>query len=57
MPLAPRPEAGLCLLQMHLLEGSVGAHRSLAYVPQQAWIFSGSVRENILLGRQYDKAR
>lgn len=57
VPQVPRPEAGLCLPQMHLLEGSVGVHRSLAYVPQQAWIFSGSVRENILLGRQYDKAR
>ncbi|KAF6287407.1 ATP binding cassette subfamily C member 11 [Rhinolophus ferrumequinum] len=42
--------------EMHLLEGSVGVHRSLAYVPQQAWIVPGSVRENILLGRQYDKA-
>ncbi|KAM5207787.1 ATP-binding cassette sub-family C member 11 isoform 2-T5 [Hipposideros larvatus] len=43
--------------EMYLLEGSVGVHGSLAYVPQQAWIIPGSVRENILLGRQYDKAR
>ncbi|XP_020735296.2 ATP-binding cassette sub-family C member 11 isoform X2 [Odocoileus virginianus] len=42
--------------QMHLLEGSVGVHGSLAYVPQQAWIITGSVRENILMGSQYDKA-
>lgn len=42
---------------MHLLEGSVGVHGSLAYVPQQAWIIQGSIRENIILGRQYDKAR
>ncbi|XP_069405893.1 ATP-binding cassette sub-family C member 11 isoform X2 [Ovis canadensis] len=42
--------------QMHLLEGSVGVHGSLAYVPQQAWIINGSVRENILMGSQYDKA-
>ncbi|XP_040109521.1 ATP-binding cassette sub-family C member 11-like isoform X2 [Oryx dammah] len=42
--------------QMHLLEGSVGVHGSLAYVPQQAWIIKGSVRENILMGSQYDKA-
>ncbi|XP_072683236.1 ATP-binding cassette sub-family C member 11 isoform X3 [Canis lupus baileyi] len=43
--------------EMHLLEGSVGVHGSLAYVPQQAWIIGGNVRENILMGRQYDKAR
>ncbi|XP_045844082.1 ATP-binding cassette sub-family C member 11 isoform X3 [Meles meles] len=42
--------------EMHLLEGSVGVHGSLAYVPQQAWIVGGSVRENILMGSQYDKA-
>lgn len=41
---------------MYLLEGSVGMHGSLAYVPQQAWIIGGSVRENILMGGQYDKA-
>ncbi|XP_029781122.1 ATP-binding cassette sub-family C member 11 isoform X1 [Suricata suricatta] len=43
--------------EMHLLEGSVGVHGSLAYVPQQAWIVGASVRENILMGCQYDKAR
>ncbi|XP_006882637.1 PREDICTED: ATP-binding cassette sub-family C member 11 [Elephantulus edwardii] len=43
--------------EMHLLEGSVEVHRSLAYVPQQAWIIGGSIRENILMGSQYDKAR
>uniref|UniRef100_A0A8C5YEZ8 ATP binding cassette subfamily C member 11 n=1 Tax=Microcebus murinus TaxID=30608 RepID=A0A8C5YEZ8_MICMU len=43
--------------EMHLLEGSVGVHGSLAYVPQQAWIIRGTVRDNILLGGQYDKAR
>uniref|UniRef100_A0A452SMH5 ATP binding cassette subfamily C member 11 n=1 Tax=Ursus americanus TaxID=9643 RepID=A0A452SMH5_URSAM len=43
--------------EMHLLEGSVGVRGSLAYVPQQAWIIGGSVRENILMGGQYDKAR
>ncbi|XP_047568306.1 ATP-binding cassette sub-family C member 11 isoform X1 [Lutra lutra] len=41
--------------EMHLLEGSVGMHGSLAYVPQQAWIIGGSVRENILMGGHYDK--
>ncbi|XP_007990560.3 ATP-binding cassette sub-family C member 11 [Chlorocebus sabaeus] len=43
--------------EMNLLEGSVGVQGSLAYVPQQAWIVSGSIRENILMGDPYDKAR
>ncbi|PNI64111.1 ABCC11 isoform 8, partial [Pan troglodytes] len=47
----------LVVSKMHLLEGSVGVQGSLAYVPQQAWIVSGNIRENILMGGAYDKAR
>uniref|UniRef100_A0A8I3WIL0 ATP binding cassette subfamily C member 11 n=1 Tax=Callithrix jacchus TaxID=9483 RepID=A0A8I3WIL0_CALJA len=43
--------------EMHLLEGSVQVQGSLAYVPQQAWIISGNIRENILMGGAYDEAR
>ncbi|XP_060041586.1 ATP-binding cassette sub-family C member 11 isoform X2 [Erinaceus europaeus] len=43
--------------EMHLLEGSVSVHGSLAYVPQQAWIIEGSIRSNILMEDPYDKAR
>ncbi|CAK6436569.1 unnamed protein product [Pipistrellus nathusii] len=43
--------------EMHLLEGAVGVRGSLAYVPQQAWLVSGSVRDNILMGSQWDQAR
>lgn len=57
LPPAPRPEAGPHVLQMHLLDGSVGVHGSLAYVPQQAWIIQGSIQENILMGRPLDEAR
>ncbi|XP_051835760.1 ATP-binding cassette sub-family C member 11 isoform X2 [Antechinus flavipes] len=51
-----------CLLsailgEMNLHSGSVGVNGSLAYVPQQAWIFSGTVRSNILMGEKYDQAR
>ncbi|KAG8510010.1 ATP-binding cassette sub-family C member 11 [Galemys pyrenaicus] len=42
---------------MHLVEGSVGVHGSLAYVPQQAWIIGASIRDNILMGGQFDQAR
>ncbi|XP_053721093.1 ATP-binding cassette sub-family C member 12 isoform X1 [Synchiropus splendidus] len=43
------------LEQMHLLHGSVQANGSFAYVSQQAWIFHGSVRENILMGEDFDQ--
>ncbi|XP_037000701.2 ATP-binding cassette sub-family C member 11 [Artibeus jamaicensis] len=42
--------------EMHLLEGEVGVCGSLAYVPQQAWIFSGNVRDNILMGKKFEEA-
>ena len=32
-------------------------HGSLAYVGQQPWIFSDTVRENIVFGRNFDKDR
>lgn len=51
------PEAGLPAPQMHLLEGAVNVRGSLAHVPQQAWVFVGSIRDNILMGSQYDQAR
>ncbi|KAM5296803.1 ATP-binding cassette sub-family C member 11-like [Glossophaga mutica] len=43
--------------EMHLLEGTVGVHGGLAYVPQEAWIVPGSVRDNILMGRKFEEAR
>ena len=39
---------------MHLDKGSLNVHGSLALVTQQAWIFSGTVRENILMGSKFD---
>ncbi|KAJ1083483.1 hypothetical protein NDU88_003642 [Pleurodeles waltl] len=43
--------------QMHLLDGAVYVNGTLAYVSQQAWIFHGNVRENILFGKEFDKKR
>ncbi|XP_058136036.1 ATP-binding cassette sub-family C member 12 [Dasypus novemcinctus] len=43
--------------QMQLQEGIVAVSGSLAYVSQQAWIFHGNVRENILFGEKYDHQR
>ncbi|XP_045674831.1 ATP-binding cassette sub-family C member 12 isoform X1 [Phyllostomus hastatus] len=43
--------------QMQLQHGVVAVSGTLAYVSQQAWIFHGSVRENILFGAQYNHQR
>ncbi|XP_066569810.1 ATP-binding cassette sub-family C member 12 isoform X2 [Amia ocellicauda] len=43
--------------EMHLHHGSVAADGEFAYVSQQAWIFHGSVRDNILMGETFDKNR
>ncbi|XP_030233896.1 ATP-binding cassette sub-family C member 11 isoform X2 [Gadus morhua] len=45
------------LEQMHLQQGSVTARGSFAYVPQQAWIFHGTVQQNILMGEAFDQDR
>uniref|UniRef100_A0A3B5AC39 ATP-binding cassette sub-family C member 5 n=1 Tax=Stegastes partitus TaxID=144197 RepID=A0A3B5AC39_9TELE len=45
------------LEQMHLLQGSVAADGTFAYVSQQAWIFHGTVQENILMGEPLDQAK
>uniref|UniRef100_A0A8B9HQI9 ATP-binding cassette sub-family C member 5 n=1 Tax=Astyanax mexicanus TaxID=7994 RepID=A0A8B9HQI9_ASTMX len=45
------------LEQMHLKSGSVSANGTFAYVSQQAWIFHGSVRDNILMGEPFDQER
>ena len=38
------------------LSGQVQVNGRLALVPQQAWIYSGTVRENILFGSKYNQA-
>ncbi|XP_058530683.1 ATP-binding cassette sub-family C member 12 isoform X6 [Ochotona princeps] len=43
--------------QMQLQKGIVAVNGTLAYVSQQAWIFHGNVRENILFGEKYDEQR
>ncbi|XP_078357372.1 ATP-binding cassette sub-family C member 4-like [Oculina patagonica] len=35
--------------------GTITCPGSIAYFPQTAWIFSGSLRDNILFGNPYDK--
>jgi len=37
------------------MSGTVTYHGTLVFVPQLAWVFSGTIRENILFGQPYDK--
>jgi ATP-binding cassette subfamily C (CFTR/MRP) protein 1 len=39
---------------MEKLHGFVGVHGQIAYVPQQSWIQSMTIRENILFNKTYD---
>uniref|UniRef100_K3XV63 ABC transporter C family member 13 n=1 Tax=Setaria italica TaxID=4555 RepID=K3XV63_SETIT len=43
--------------ETHVISGSVSSCGSIAYVPQVPWILSGSVRDNILLGKEFDPRR
>uniref|UniRef100_A0A3B4TZ91 ATP-binding cassette, sub-family C (CFTR/MRP), member 12 n=1 Tax=Seriola dumerili TaxID=41447 RepID=A0A3B4TZ91_SERDU len=45
------------LEQMHLHQGSVSVDGSIAYTSQQAWVFYGTVQDNILMGEPLDRSR
>ncbi|XP_011073322.1 ABC transporter C family member 13 [Sesamum indicum] len=47
----------LVLGETRLMNGSVYLTGSRAYVPQVPWILSGTIRDNILLGKDYDQKR
>ena len=38
-------------------QGKVSVHGRIAYVSQQPWVFSGTVRSNILFGKKYEVDR
>ena len=37
--------------------GTISCKGTLVYVPQIAWVFSGTIRENILFGEPYDETK
>ncbi|GJZ67089.1 ABC transporter C family member 13 isoform X1 [Tanacetum coccineum] len=43
--------------EMKLIKGSLYSSESVAYVPQIPWILSGTIRDNVLFGKDYDPIR
>ncbi|GMR50270.1 hypothetical protein PMAYCL1PPCAC_20465, partial [Pristionchus mayeri] len=41
--------------EMELHGGSVALAGRIAYVPQEAWLINGTVRDNVLFGRKFDE--
>ena len=41
--------------ELHVKKGEIKVNGSTAFTAQQPWIFSGTVRQNILFGREYKK--
>lgn len=39
------------------ISGTVNVQGKVAYVPQSAWIFSATIRQNILFGQPFDSFR
>ena len=44
------------LRELEALDGSVDIEGSISYASQDPWIFSGTVKGNILFGQSYDEA-
>jgi len=42
---------------MKIVSGEIVVAGRLAYVPQQPWIVSASLRDNVLLGSDFDQRR
>ncbi|XP_017911935.1 PREDICTED: multidrug resistance-associated protein 4-like isoform X2 [Capra hircus] len=48
---------GAVLGELPPSQGKVSVHGRIAYVSQQPWVLSGTVRSNILFGKKYEKKR
>ena len=45
------------LREIPIVSGAVEVRGRIAYVSQMPWIFSGTIRDNILFGRHFDESR
>ena len=45
------------LNEMPNIKGNVSMNGSVFYVSQEPWIFSATIRQNILFGKPYDKEK
>ena len=43
--------------EMQKVSGKIDIKGSLFYVPQEPWIFTASLKQNILFGKPYDKKK
>ena len=43
--------------ELPTINGTVSVDGRIAYVPQLPWVFSGTIRDNILFGRPFDNGR
>ena len=45
------------LRELPVTSGSIRISGRVAYVSQQPWVFSGTLKENIVFGKKFDKER
>jgi hypothetical protein len=45
------------LEELNIVEGSLEVKGSVFYVPQEPWIFSGTIKQNIIFGKVFDKEK
>ena len=45
------------LKEIPLLKGKISCHGKVSWLGQQPWVFSGTMRENILFGQPFDQQR
>jgi ABC-type transport system involved in cytochrome bd biosynthesis fused ATPase/permease subunit len=47
----------LLLKELDVTEGRLSNNMTVSFAPQEAWIFEGTVKDNIILGREFDEKK
>lgn len=47
----------MLLAELRITKGHLRIKGQIGYVPQHAWVFSGSVRQNIVFGQTFEEER